>query len=473
MEEAPRVVRAVVIRMAGYGENGGRQPILPAEEDASTPPPAPAGFPIDRPTAAPAAGKGKRRRSQPSLPSSLAPTPRTMGTRSRPSPPPDLYTPTGFPDVLVATGLAATRAAEAYIGQHNRSTGNIHKLVCDNLRNADILFLRIPPHDPMRSDAEKAGSSAGAALALGPSRSPARQRREVLAVHAALEGYARPLVHAMKKMAEDGKWVRLIVTNPPCLSRRAVEFWMKMGFNPDEAILKFRALHDGKTETVQHTQVANLMWEPGTPFNASLAAKVREKFGLRGGESGSSSTCGTTRLGEEEEGAARVAESAASSSSPRDEDDDAVAARVAESAASTGGRAPSSPSLRPSAAAGLLLPAADLPDGWTTECRVIDKGRRKYRFYRSPDGKYFRSLPAARESIGLPNLLPVPPPLPAGWDKTERCTSSGRKYSLFSGPNGESCRSLAEVRRVHRALGADEEGAEAEECEVEEVQEEA
>ena len=170
--------------------------------------------------------------------------------------------------------------------------------------------------------------------------------------------------------------------------------------------------------------------------------------------------------------AARVAESAASSSS-RDQEDDTVVARVAESAASTRGCASSPPFPRPSASAGLRLPAADLPDGWTTESRVVDKGRRKYRVYYPPDpgGKCFRSLLAARESIGLPVLLP--PPLPDGWEKIEYCTPCGRKYSLFSGPNGESCRSLAEVRRVHRALGADEEGAEAEECEVEEVQEEA
>ena len=175
--------------------------------------------------------------------------------------------------------------------------------------------------------------------------------------------------------------------------------------------------------------------------------------------------------------AARVEESAASSSS-RDQEDDTVVARVAESAASTRGCASSSPFPRPSASAGLRLPAADLPDGWTTESRVVDKGRREYRVYHPPDpgGKCFRSLSAARESIGLPVLLP--PPLPRGWDKIEYCTPCGRKYSLFSGPNGESCRSLAEVHRVHRALGADEEGAdeevaEAEECEVEEVQEEA
>ena len=173
-----------------------------------------------------------------------------------------------------------------------------------------------------------------------------------------------------------------------------------------------------------------------------------------------------------------MAESAASSSS-RDEDD-TVAVRVAESAASTGGRASSSsPFLPPSATAGLLLPAADLPDGWTTERRVVDKGRRTYRVYRSPDGKHFRSLSAARESIGLPVLLPPPPPPPPpGWTRTARSTPWGRTYFLFSGPNGESCRSLAEVHRVHQALGADEEGAdeegaEAEECEVEEVQEEA
>jgi SPP1 gp7 family putative phage head morphogenesis protein len=114
---------------------------------------------------------------------------------------------------------------------------------------------------------------------------------------------------------------------------------------------------------------------------------------------------------------------------------------------------------------------AALGDGWTMAKKTTTAGK-GYKVYTAPDGKNFQSkVKAAKYAETIAPLPPAPPPapipiapappvlppggkapdLPDGWGLETKVTSKGKKYKVYTSPEGKSYYSMVKVKEAVKA----------------------